>query len=72
MFRITLVSVVDNVTCMKVTTWLGLVIGFTELLQNVTTYNYDSLTELHAPRITVTTAHIKSSHFAISSPVVAW
>jgi hypothetical protein len=42
----------------------GLVIGFIENLQNVTTNNYDSLT--------VTTAHMKSSQFAMSSPVVAW
>jgi hypothetical protein len=37
----------------------GLVIGFTEHLQNITTNNYDSLTELHTPKVTVTTAHIK-------------
>jgi hypothetical protein len=49
-----------------------LVIGFTELLQNVTANDYDSLTELHTPKITVTTADIKSSHFAMSSSVVAW
>jgi hypothetical protein len=36
-------------------------IGFIGLLQNVTTNNYDSLTELHIPKITVTIAHIKSS-----------
>jgi hypothetical protein len=29
----------------------GLIIGFTEHLQNVTTNNYDSLTELHTPNI---------------------
>jgi hypothetical protein len=46
-----------------------LVIGFIEHLQNVTTNNYDSLTELHALKFTVTTAHIKSSQF---SPAVAW
>jgi hypothetical protein len=49
-----------------------LVIRFNERLQNVTTNNYDSLTELHTPKITVTTAYIKSSQFAMSSPVVAW
>jgi hypothetical protein len=37
----------------------GLVIGFIEHLQNIITNNYDSLTELHTPKITVTTAHIK-------------
>jgi hypothetical protein len=31
-------------------------IGFIEHVQNVTTHNYDSLTELHTPKITVTTA----------------
>jgi hypothetical protein len=40
-------------------------IGFIEHLQKVTTNNYGSLAELHAPKITVTTAHIKSSQFAI-------
>jgi hypothetical protein len=47
----------------------GLVIGFIEHLQNITTNNYDSLTELHAPKITVTAAHIKSSQ---SSQAIAW
>jgi hypothetical protein len=32
--------------------------------------NYDSLTELRIPKITVTTEHVKS--FAISSPVDVW
>jgi hypothetical protein len=40
---------------------LGLVIGFIEHLQNVTRNNYGSLTGLHIPNITATTAHIKSS-----------
>jgi hypothetical protein len=35
-----------------------MVLGFIEHLQNVITNNY---TELHTPKITVTTAHIKSS-----------
>jgi hypothetical protein len=35
----------------------------------VTTNNYGNLTELHTPKITVTTAHIKSSQ---SSLAVAW
>jgi hypothetical protein len=39
----------------------GLVIESIKHLQNITTSNYDSLTELHTPKITVTTAHIKSS-----------
>jgi hypothetical protein len=49
-----------------------LVIGFTEHLQNVITSNYDSFTDLHTPQITVTTARMKCSRFAMSSPVVAW
>jgi hypothetical protein len=48
-----------------------LVIGFTEHLQKVTTNNYDSLTELHNPKITVPSAYIKSSQFAMFSPVAA-
>jgi hypothetical protein len=47
----------------------GLVIEFTEHLQNVTTNNYESFTKLHTPKITVTTAHIKSSE---SSLAVVW
>jgi hypothetical protein len=43
--------------------------GFIEHLQNVATNNYDSLTELHIPRITVTAAHMKTSQ---SSLAVAW
>jgi hypothetical protein len=35
--------------------------GFTGFLQNVTTNNYNSFTELHTPKITINTAHIKSS-----------
>jgi hypothetical protein len=42
---------------------LGLVIEFIGHL------HYDGLTELHIPKITVTTAHIKSSQ---SSLAVAW
>jgi hypothetical protein len=34
-------------------------------LLNITTSNYDSLSELHIPKITVTTAHIKSSQSAV-------
>jgi hypothetical protein len=50
----------------------GLITEFIEHLQNVTTSNYDSLTLLHTPKITVKTAHIKSSQFSMSSPAVAW
>jgi hypothetical protein len=46
-----------------------LVIEFVDHLQNVTTSNYDSLTELRTRNITVTTAHTKSSK---SSAAVAW
>jgi hypothetical protein len=50
-------------------TGFELVIGFIKHLQNVTTNKYDSLTELHTPKTTVTTAHITSSQ---SSLAVAW
>jgi hypothetical protein len=50
-------------------TSIGLIIRFIENPQNVTTNNYDSLSALHTPKITVTTAHVKSSQ---SSLVVAW
>jgi hypothetical protein len=45
---------------------------YIEHLQNVNTNNYDSLTELLTPKITVTTAHIKFSQFAMSSRGVTW
>jgi hypothetical protein len=38
----------------------GLLTGFTEHLQNVTTNNYDSLIKLHDLKLVVPTAHIKS------------
>jgi hypothetical protein len=47
----------------------GLMIGFIEHLQNVTTNNYDSLIELHTPKITLIPAHKKSYQ---SSLAVAW
>jgi hypothetical protein len=40
-----------------------------ELLQDVTTNKYDSLTKFHTPKITVTTAYVKSSQ---SSLAAAW
>jgi hypothetical protein len=50
-------------------TGFGLVMGFILPLQNITTNNYDSLTELHTANITVTTTHTK---FSQSSLAVAW
>jgi hypothetical protein len=47
----------------------GLVIGFIEHLQNVTTNNYDSLTELHTAKGIVITAHTGYSQFSLA---VAW
>jgi hypothetical protein len=44
----------------------GLVIWFIGQLQNVTTNNYNILTELHTPKINVTTAHIKSSQSSLT------
>jgi hypothetical protein len=48
--------------------WIGNRIYCT-FIQLVTTNNYDSLTELHTTKITVTTVHIKSSQ---SSLAIAW
>jgi hypothetical protein len=48
----------------------GLVIGFTELLQNVTTNNYSANANSHT--LQFTTARTKISQSAVSSPVVAW
>jgi hypothetical protein len=44
----------------------GFVIGFIEPLQNLTTNNYDSLTNLHTPKTTVTTAHINNSESSLA------
>jgi hypothetical protein len=57
------------VTWVWLETGFGLVTGFTGLLQNITTNNYDSLTELHTPKIILTTAHTKCSHSLLA---VAW
>jgi hypothetical protein len=46
-----------------------LVIGIYWKLTLITTNNYNSLTELHTPEITVITAHIKSSQSLLA---VAW
>jgi hypothetical protein len=58
----------ENSVYLLETRW-GLVTGFIWHLQKVTTNNYYNLTELHTPKIAVTTAHIKSSQ---SSLGVAW
>jgi hypothetical protein len=42
------------------------------LYWTLTERKYDSPAELHTPKITVTTVHVKRSQFVISSPVVAW
>jgi hypothetical protein len=39
----------------------GLVIGFIKHSENIITNNYNSINELHTPKITVTTAYIKFS-----------
>jgi hypothetical protein len=49
-------------------TGLELVIGFVEILQNVSTSNYSAIANSHTQRIT--TARNKSSRSAVSSPVV--
>jgi hypothetical protein len=41
-------------------------IGFIEHLQNLNINNYDSLTELHTPKIAVITAHKKSSQSSLA------
>jgi hypothetical protein len=51
-------------------TGLGLVIGFIEHLQIVTTHNYSAITNSH--NLQFTTARTKSSQYAVASPVVAW
>jgi hypothetical protein len=48
----------------------GLVIGFIEHLQIVTTSNYSAVANSHTPQFT--TACTKSSQSALYSPVVAW
>jgi hypothetical protein len=47
----------------------GLVTGFSEHYRTLTTNNYNSLTQLHTAKITVTVAHIMSSQ---SSLAIAW
>jgi hypothetical protein len=55
----------DGVTADGV--WIDNLIYWTLAL--ITTNNYDLLTGLHTPKITVTTAHIKSSQPSLA---VAW
>jgi hypothetical protein len=40
--------------------------GCIEHVENITTNNYDSPTELRTPKITVTSAHIKSYQFSLA------
>jgi hypothetical protein len=47
-----------------------LVIGFTELLRNVTTSNYSAIAISHT--LQFTTARTKSSQYVVSSRLVAW
>jgi hypothetical protein len=61
-----LMSLYELLTGLSGYEWVGLVVGFLEHVQNLTTNNYDSLTKLHTPMITVTTAHIKSSQPLLS------
>jgi hypothetical protein len=49
---------------------LGLVIGFIAHLQFGITSNHSAITDSHT--LQFTTACIKSSQSAVSSPVVAW
>jgi hypothetical protein len=46
----------------------GVVIGFIDYLQIATTNNYSAITNAHT--LQFTTARTKSSHSAVSSPVV--
>jgi hypothetical protein len=52
-------------------TGFGLVTGFTEHLQIVTTSNYSTIANSHT-HLKFTTARTKSSQSAAPSPVVAW
>jgi hypothetical protein len=59
--------VINTVTILEwLQTGFGLVIGFIDHLENVATNNYDSLTELPTPKITVTTARIMSSQSSLA------
>jgi hypothetical protein len=48
----------------------GLVVGFIEHLQIITTNNYSAVTNSHTIQFTM--ACTKSSQSAVSSPVIAW
>jgi hypothetical protein len=52
----------------RLQTWFGLVIGFNEHLQIVTTSNYSAIPNSHTQQ--VNTVHAKSSQSAVSSPVI--
>jgi hypothetical protein len=49
---------------------VGLVIGFIEHLQIVTTRNYSAVTNSHIQQLTI--ARTESPQSAVSSPVVMW
>jgi hypothetical protein len=51
-------------------TSFGLVIGFIEHLKIVTTIHYGAIANSH--NLQFTTARTKTSHSAVSSPIVAW
>jgi hypothetical protein len=51
-------------------TRFGLLFGYTEHLQNVTTSNYSAINNSYTPQFT--TALTKSSVSAVSSPVILW
>jgi hypothetical protein len=50
--------------------WIGIIIGFIEHLQVVTTSNYNANAKSHI--LQFTRARTKSSQSAVSSPVVVW
>jgi hypothetical protein len=68
-FNLVLNNSTDNVTRVIIG-GVRMVIGFIELSQNVTTSNYSANANSH--NLKFTTARMKFSQPAVSSPVVAW